>query len=144
MSDIRLLIDFGSTFTKVVAIDLTAEEVVASTRVPSTVESDITTGLKHALHNIEGTTGIGDLEEREALACSSAAGGLRMVCAGFVPELTATEAVVREGRRARVFRGRSSPNEEARLTQASVPCHGGGSEPPLKLWRDPRRVNHTK
>jgi uncharacterized protein (TIGR01319 family) len=92
MNDIRLLIDFGSTFTKVVAIDLDAEEVVAATRVPSTVESDITTGLKQALHNIEESTGISDLEKREALACSSAAGGLRMVCAGFVPELTAKAA----------------------------------------------------
>jgi uncharacterized protein (TIGR01319 family) len=92
MSDIRLFIDFGSTFTKVVAIDLAIEEVIAATRVPSTVESDITTGLKQALHKIEDTTGIGDLEEREALACSSAAGGLRMVCAGFVPELTAKAA----------------------------------------------------
>ena len=92
MNDIRLFIDFGSTFTKVVEIDLAAEEVVAATRVPSTVDSDITIGLKQALHKIEETTGIGDLEEKEALACSSAAGGLRMVCAGFVPELTAKAA----------------------------------------------------
>ena len=92
MDDIRLLIDFGSTFTKVVAVDLDKVEVVATARVPSTVETDITVGLGEALRKIEANTGIGGLQEREALACSSAAGGLRMVCAGFVPELTSKAA----------------------------------------------------
>jgi uncharacterized protein (TIGR01319 family) len=92
MDDIRLLIDFGSTFTKAVAVDLDDEEVIATARVPSTVESDITVGLGEAFKKIEEKTGIGDLEEREALACSSAAGGLRMVCAGFVPDLTSKAA----------------------------------------------------
>ncbi len=92
MDKVRLLIDFGSTFTKVVAVDLDKEEIMATARVPSTVESDITVGLGEALKKIEKDTGIGDLEEREALACSSAGGGLRMVCAGFVPELTSKAA----------------------------------------------------
>jgi uncharacterized protein (TIGR01319 family) len=92
MDDIRLLIDFGSTFTKVVAVDLTKEEVVATARVPSTVETDITLGLEEALKNITEKTGITNLEKKEALACSSAAGGLRMVCCGFVPELTGKAA----------------------------------------------------
>jgi uncharacterized protein (TIGR01319 family) len=92
MDDIRLLIDFGSTFTKVVAVDLDRTEVAAAARVPSTVESDITVGLRQALKKIEENTGIGNLEERQALACSSAAGGLRVVCAGFVPELTSKAA----------------------------------------------------
>jgi uncharacterized protein (TIGR01319 family) len=92
MDNIRLLIDFGSTFTKVVAVDLDSIEVVAAARVPSTVDTDITVGLRQALQEIEENTGIGNLEEREALACSSAAGGLRMVCAGFVPELTSKAA----------------------------------------------------
>lgn len=92
MNNIRLLIDFGSTFTKVVAVDLDNERIIGSDRVPSTVESDINIGLRQALHNIEKSTGISDLHEHEALACSSAAGGLRMVCAGFVPELTSKAA----------------------------------------------------
>ena len=92
MDNIRVLIDFGSTFTKVVAVDLDKEEIVATARVPSTVETDITVGLGEALRKIEENTGIGDLEEKEALACSSAAGGLRMICAGFVPELTSKAA----------------------------------------------------
>jgi uncharacterized protein (TIGR01319 family) len=92
MDDIRLLIDFGSTYTKVVAIDLRRVEVVASARVPSTVETDITSGLEEALKRIAGKTSLTNLEKREALACSSAAGGLRMICAGFVPELTSKAA----------------------------------------------------
>ena len=92
MDNIRLLIDFGSTFTKVVAIDLGKIEVVASARVPSTVDTDITLGLEEALRQIADKVHITNLEKREALACSSAAGGLRMVCAGFVPELTSKAA----------------------------------------------------
>jgi uncharacterized protein (TIGR01319 family) len=92
MNDTRLLIDFGSTFTKVVAVDLTNVAVVATARVPSTVVTDITIGLEEALKQITAKTGITELEKHEALACSSAAGGLRMVCAGFVPELTSKAA----------------------------------------------------
>ena len=92
MDDIRLLIDFGSTFTKVVAIDLHKVEIIATARVPSTVDTDITLGLEEALKAIDGQAHISNLEKREALACSSAAGGLRMVCSGFVPELTSKAA----------------------------------------------------
>jgi uncharacterized protein (TIGR01319 family) len=108
MDDIRLLIDFGSTFTKVVAVDLGRGEVVAAARVPSTVESDITVGLGEALKSIGENTGLGNLNEKEALACSSAAGGLRMVCAGFVPELTSKAAnLAALGAGARVIGGYS-------------------------------------
>ncbi|MFC2069875.1 methylaspartate mutase accessory protein GlmL [Chloroflexota bacterium] len=92
MDNIRLLIDFGSTFTKVVAVDLDKEEILSAIRIPSTVDTDITLALDEALKLIANSTGIGDLEKKEALACSSAAGGLRMVCAGFVPDLTSKAA----------------------------------------------------
>jgi len=108
MSDIRLLIDFGSTFTKVVAADLDAVEIAAVARVPSTVDSDITIGLGKALKEIARRTGIGNLEEKEALACSSAAGGLRMICTGFVPELTSQAgSIAALGAGARVIGGYS-------------------------------------
>ncbi|MHB8105456.1 MAG: methylaspartate mutase accessory protein GlmL [Dehalococcoidales bacterium] len=92
MDDIRLLIDFGSTFTKVAAVDLDTVEVIATARVPSTVETDITVGLEIALKEIAAKTGIGNLDKKKSLACSSAAGGLRMICVGFVPELTSQAA----------------------------------------------------
>jgi uncharacterized protein (TIGR01319 family) len=92
MDNIKILIDFGSTYTQVVAIDLQKIEIAASARVPSTVETDITKGLEEALKIIGQKTRISDIEKKEALACSSAAGGLRMVCSGFVPELTSKAA----------------------------------------------------
>ncbi len=92
MDSIRLFIDFGSTYTKVVAIDLDKEELISTARVPSTVETDITLALDEALKLIVDSTGIGSIEKKEALACSSAAGGLRMVCSGFVPDYTSKAA----------------------------------------------------
>ena len=91
-NELRLLIDFGSTFTKVVAVDLRGPEIVAQTRVPSTVASDITIGLEQSLAKIAAEIKIDDLDKHRALACSSAAGGLRMVCLGFVPEYTSQAA----------------------------------------------------
>ncbi len=92
MDNIRVLIDFGSTYTKVVAVDLQKIEIAAGARVPSTVDTDITRGLEQALKIIGEKARISDIEKKEALACSSAAGGLRMVCSGFVPELTSKAA----------------------------------------------------
>jgi len=92
VDSIRLFVDFGSTYTKVVAINLDREEIVSLVRMPSTVDTDITLALDNALKQIAEDTGISDLEKKEALACSSAAGGLRMVCAGFVPDYTSKAA----------------------------------------------------
>jgi uncharacterized protein (TIGR01319 family) len=118
MNDIRLFIDFGSTFTKVVAVDLSEIEVVASARVPSTVDTDITIGLEEALKQISAKTRISAVEEREALACSSAAGGLRMVCAGFVPELTSKAAnLAALGAGAKVVGGYSYQLTEAEVKE---------------------------
>ena len=91
MSDFRIFIDFGSTFTKVAAFDLEKEELVARVQAPSTADTDILIGLKQALKLLNETVPTGDEDIRNALACSSAAGGLRMICIGLVPEYT-TEA----------------------------------------------------
>lgn len=87
---IKLLIDLGSTFTKAVAIDLEGEEVVSGVKSPSTVSEDVTIGLKNALHQIEKK--VGEIEREAAVACSSAAGGLRVVSIGLVPELSSEAA----------------------------------------------------
>lgn len=86
-----LFIDFGSTFTKLVVVDLDGERFVGRAQSPSTVDTDITLGLKAACEHINAVLG----EEPPygcKLACSSAAGGLRMVTIGLVPELTAEAA----------------------------------------------------
>jgi len=90
--NIRILIDFGSTYTKVAVIDLDKQGIVSSSRVPSTVETDITLGLNEALEKLPADINISDSEKKQALACSSAGGGLRMVCVGFVSELTSEAA----------------------------------------------------
>ena len=89
--DKRVFIDFGSTFTKVVVFDLDSETLLARVQSPSTVDRDVNIGLDSALSELRKTTNVSDAEIRAALACSSAAGGLRMVCIGLVPEYT-TEA----------------------------------------------------
>ena len=91
MNNIRLFIDFGSTFTKVVAFDLDKEELMARVQAPSSVDTDVIIGLKQALSKLAETVPYTDSDVKEAIACSSAAGGLRMVCIGLVPEYT-TEA----------------------------------------------------
>ncbi len=91
MSRSALLIDFGSTFTKLRAVDLETAEIVGSGQGPSTVATDVTEGLEAALADLEKRIGrLPDFTHR--LACSSAAGGLRMVTVGLVPELTAEAA----------------------------------------------------
>lgn len=86
-----LFIDFGSTFTKVVAVDPATETIRARVQAPTTVATDITEGLGAALRALEREVGTGATYARK-LACSSAAGGLRMVTVGLVPELTSEAA----------------------------------------------------
>ena len=89
-----LLVDFGSTWTKVRAVDLEAARVVASAQGPSTVGSDITVGLEQALAALHAT--LGEVPRyRYRLGSSSAAGGLKMVTIGLVRELTAELSGVR-------------------------------------------------
>lgn len=85
-----LLIDFGSTYTKVTAIDADKGELLGSAGAITTVETDITEGLNQAMAKLLDKTG--DMEFEKKLACSSAAGGLKMIAIGLVPEMTAEAA----------------------------------------------------
>lgn len=85
-----LLIDFGSTYTKVTAVDVESEALLGTASSYTTVQTDIGEGLQNALNLLEEKTG--KLEFAERYACSSAAGGLRMITSGLVPELTAEAA----------------------------------------------------
>lgn len=92
MSDIKFLVDIGSTFTKVLAIDLEQEKILTRVQVPSTVDRDVIIGLEEALNRVKEELSIQSVGKNEAIACSSAGGGLRMICIGFVPELTVEAA----------------------------------------------------
>jgi len=85
-----LLIDFGSTYTKLTAVDLDAEVILGTASAYTTVQTDINDGLNEGLRLLEEKTG--KLDYTQCFACSSAAGGLRMVTSGLVPELTGEAA----------------------------------------------------
>ena len=87
-----LLIDFGSTYTKLTAVDIDNEEILATAKDITTIENDIMIGFNKAYEKL-----MKDLDGKEVnfvnkLACSSAAGGLKMIAIGLVPELTAEAA----------------------------------------------------
>ena len=85
-----LLIDFGSTYTKLTAVDVENECLLGTAASYTTVQTDINDGLQKALSQLEQK--IGKLDFIETYACSSAAGGLRMITSGLVPELTGEAA----------------------------------------------------
>lgn len=85
-----LLIDFGSTYTKVTAVDVDGECLLGTAASYTTVQTDINDGLQNALAFLKQKTG--KLQYEACYACSSAAGGLRMITSGLVPELTGEAA----------------------------------------------------
>ena len=85
-----LLIDFGSTYTKLTAVDVDGERILGTAAAYTTVQTDINDGLNAGLKLLEEKTG--KLEYEKCYACSSAAGGLRMVTSGLVRELTGEAA----------------------------------------------------
>lgn len=85
-----LLIDFGSTYTKLTAVDIDSERLLGTADSYTTVQTDVSEGLNRALEKLHQQTG--PLEYAARYACSSAAGGLRMITSGLVPELTAEAA----------------------------------------------------
>ena len=100
MSSLAILIDFGSTFTKVTAVDLTRCEVVGRSQSPSTVATDVRDGLLRALTMLHEQHALFDAVPKDlsilagttVLASSSAAGGLRIAVVGNVPGLTVEAA----------------------------------------------------
>jgi uncharacterized protein (TIGR01319 family) len=87
---LALLIDFGSTFTKILAIDLDQEEILAYAQSGTTVGTDIMIGLGRAIALLPPTIRGGPFVCK--LSSSSAAGGLGMVTIGLIPQLSAEAA----------------------------------------------------
>ncbi|MFA7075883.1 MAG: methylaspartate mutase accessory protein GlmL [Candidatus Izemoplasmatales bacterium] len=86
-----LLIDFGSTFTKLCAVDSESCEILGTSSDYTTVETDITDGYQRSLNKLFDKLGR-KIEFEETIACSSAAGGLKMAAIGLVKELTVEAA----------------------------------------------------
>jgi len=87
-----LMIDFGSTFTKLVAVDTEKEDIIATAGHFTTVDTDITLGYKNALEILYEKMGERDVHFDKVIGCSSAAGGLKMAAIGLVEELTVEAA----------------------------------------------------
>lgn len=90
-----LLIDFGSTYTKLTLVSKEREDIVLTSKSRTTVEEGVMRGFERALSKVHKTLKekeiyIGDSIEYKV--CSSAAGGLKMVACGLVSELTAEAA----------------------------------------------------
>jgi len=82
-----LFIDFGSTYTKLTAVSAEEDLILATAKSYTTVETDVMDGYEEAYKDL-----MTRLDNRikfiKKLACSSAAGGLKIVAIGLVPELT--------------------------------------------------------
>ena len=100
MPTLAFLIDFGSTFTKLIAVDFERAELVGRSQAPSTVDTDVREGLLEALASLHARRPVFDqppkdlsvLAGRMVYASSSAAGGLRIAAVGNVPGLTVEAA----------------------------------------------------
>lgn len=88
--NVSLLIDFGSTYTKLVAVDEDVRGIIGTAQSATTVETDVFNGLLSARMQLESA--VGPLTVSAIRACSSAAGGLRIIVSGLVEELTAKAA----------------------------------------------------
>jgi len=87
----HLLVDFGSTYTKLTAVDLEKETLIGVSKAMTTVKTDVNEGFDQALEKLKNAHP--DMPEIVQIsACSSAAGGLKMAAIGLVEELTAEAA----------------------------------------------------
>lgn len=87
-----LFADVGSTFTKVVAVDIEKAEIIGRAMSNTTIATDVNIGFDKAAEEVKKMCGVEQFDLK--LACSSAAGGLKMVAIGLVPELTSQAALL--------------------------------------------------
>lgn len=87
-----LLIDFGSTYTKVTLVDLNAEKLLGTAKAFTTIDTDIMEGLAKSCAELKQRIGFDPLSADKKIACSSAAGGLKLIAVGLVRDLTVEAA----------------------------------------------------
>ncbi len=86
-ADLCVCVDFGSTFTKALLVDLTDGVVIAAAEHPTTLDSDILDGYDASLAQLAAVEPLA--AGAEVLACSSAGGGLRIAVIGNEQLVTA-------------------------------------------------------
>ena len=88
-----LLVDFGSTYTKITCVDLELEYIIGTSKATTTVETNVLDGYDKAYSRlIRDHPEINEKDISGISACSSAAGGLKMAAIGLVEELTVEAA----------------------------------------------------
>ena len=92
-----LLIDFGSTYTKLTVVDIESEEILATAKDITTIEDDIMIGFEKAYENLKikiknKKINFKDINFVNKIACSSAGGGLKIYTIGLVLSLTSEAA----------------------------------------------------
>ncbi|MGI6066958.1 MAG: glutamate mutase L [Bacillota bacterium] len=119
-----ILIDFGSTFTKVVAVSLKKQQRLCTVRYPSTVKNDARIGLLKCFDAVKQAIGERPFKEAIKLASSSAAGGLRMAVIGLSETLSITAGRnVAFGAGARIIKtlsGRITPEDAEYIANSQV------------------------
>ena len=89
-----MLVDFGSTYTKISLIDIENGRLFERVNAHTSVKEGVDKGFEEALKKLDEKVNLKNLEIKEVLACSSAYGGLKMVGIGITPQYT-TEAAKR-------------------------------------------------
>lgn len=82
-----LLVDIGSTYTKLTLVDLDKCEILSQSQNITTIDEGVMIGYKSALKKLEENLKA-PVEFDKVLACSSAAGGLKMISIGLSRDLT--------------------------------------------------------
>jgi uncharacterized protein (TIGR01319 family) len=117
-----LLMDVGSTFTKVTVVE-PGGHVVGSSTSNTTIDDDVTTGLLAAVDALPAPHSY-----KWALTCSSAAGGLRMVSVGLTAALSGSAGTLASlGAGGKVVGSESGLLDDAALERIS------GADPHLVL-----------
>lgn len=86
---IYLLVDVGSTYTKLHLVDTNKNVILAGASSYTTVETDVREGFNKAYKKLRE---ISDIKYDKILGCSSASGGLKVIAIGFSKSLTTDAA----------------------------------------------------
>jgi len=86
---IYLLVDVGSTYTKLHLVDTSKNVILAGASSYTTVETDVREGFNKAYKKLRE---ISDVKYDKILGCSSASGGLKVIAIGFSKSLTTDAA----------------------------------------------------
>jgi uncharacterized protein (TIGR01319 family) len=127
------LADFGSTYTKLSLVDPEQGRLLARAEAPTSLGTDLMDGYGAALEAARRAAG-GPVEIEEAIAASSAGGGLRVAAVGLVADLTAAaahQAALNAGARVgTVLAGNLGPEqlEELRAARPEIVLFAGGTD----------------